>query len=154
MIKPTTKNEVNNCFRRIVILTNYRERCEAELHDRLVNKEKFSEDIFNSAIEKAKSYDIVNDERYAELYAFSKTQSCRGTQGIEKHFCRMNIDYESIPPVVEILNKAKDKEFNSAVDYLKRHPSKAKDTYASNVRKLISRGFSTSLAISAAKFLL
>ena len=154
MIKPTTKNEVNNCFRRIVILTNYRERCEAELYDRLINKEKFSEDIFQEAINKAKNYDIVNDERYAELYAFCKTQSCRGTEGIEKHLSRMKIDYESIPSVVEILDKAKEAEYDSAVDYLKRHPSKSKNAYASNVRKLISRGFSPSLAISAAKDLL
>lgn len=154
MIKPTTKNEVSNCFRRIVILTNYRERCEAELRDRLINKEKFSEDIFQEAIDKAKKYDIVNDERYAELYAFCKTQSCRGTDGIERHLSRMKIDFEAIPSVVEILNKAKEEEFSNAVDYLKRHPSNAKDVYASGVRKLISRGFSTSLAISAAKYLL
>ena len=154
MIKPTTKNEVNNCFRRIVILTNYRERCEAELRDRLVNKEKFSEDIFLEAIDKAKKYDIVNDERYAEIYTFCKTQSCRGIDGIEKHLKCMKINYEAIPSVVDILNNAKAEEFKSAVNYLKNHPSRAKNAYASNVRKLISRGFSTSLAISAAKDLL
>ena len=154
MIKPTTKNEVNNCFRRIVILTNYRERCETELYDRLVNKEKFSIDVYLKAIKKAKDYDIVNDERYAELYAFSKSHACRGTDGIIRHFSQMKIDYESIPSVVEILNEAKERELQVAIGYLKRHPSRSKNAYASHVRKLINRGFSTSLAIRAANYLL
>lgn len=154
MIKPTTKNEVSNCFRRIVILSNYRERCEAELFDRLVNKEKFSKDVYSKAIKKAKYYDIVNDERYAELYAFSKSQACRGIDGIIRHFSQMNIDYESMPSVIEIIGEAREREFQSAIDYLKRHPSRSKNVYASYVRKLTNRGFSTSLAIRAANYLL
>ena len=154
MIKPTKKNEVSNCFRRIVILTNYRERCETELYDRLVNKEKFSKDVYLKAIKKAKDYDIVNDERYAELYAFSKTQACRGTDGIVRHFSQMKINYEAIPSVVEIIEEARERELQSAIEYLRQHPSRSKNVYASHVRKLTNRGFSTSLAIRAANYLL
>ena len=145
------KKEVNDAFRRIVILTNYRERCEHELRDRLVNREKFSEDVFDAALQKAKKYDIVNDERYAELYSFSKTQASRGVDGVKRHLSAMKIDYEQMASVVETLNEAQTKEYSTALDYLRRHPSKSKDAFGGGVRKLVSRGFSNSIAIKATR---
>lgn len=149
MIRTMTKNEVNNCYRRIVILSNYRERCEKELWIRLVKKEKFDEDVFNYALDKAKKYNIVNDIRYAEIYTFCKTQSYRGTEGIKKHLESMNIDYKTIKTVVEILNKAQMNETQTAIDYINLHPSKAKDVFGANVRKLVNRGFSVSCSVKA-----
>ena len=145
------KKEINDAFRRIVILTNYRERCEQELRERLVSREKFSEEVFEAALEKAKKYDIVNNERYAQLYSFSKIQSSRGVNGVKRHLSSMKIDYEDMPSVVEILNEAQTKEYHTALDYLKRHPSRSKDAFSGGVRKLVSRGFSNSIAIKVAK---
>ena len=84
--RPNKKNiessDVNKCFRRIIILANYRERCIQELKERLVEKEKFNYDTFSAAINKAIKYGIVDDARYAEMYCFCKSCMCRGTEGI------------------------------------------------------------------------
>lgn len=150
-IESNTKEAVNVCFRRIVILTYYRERCEFELKERLVDKEDFKEDIFIVALEKAKKYNIVNDERYAEMYSYSRSHSHRGTQGIEFHFKKMHIDFESMPSVVENLNAAKMNELKSATEFLESHPSRSKNKFAGCVRKLINRGYDSNIAISATR---
>ena len=148
------KSDLNNCFRRIIILSNYRERCEEELRQRLVAREKFDEAVFEEALNKAKKYDIVNDERYAELYSFCKTQCSRGVEGVKKQLSSMKIDYESMPAVMQNLNEASAKEYQVAYDYIKSHPSRSKDVYSSSVKKLVSRGFSVGLSIKVVKDLL
>ena len=148
------KSDLNSCFRRIIILSNYRERCEEELRQRLVNREKFDEAIFEKALEKAKKYDIVNDDRYAELYSFCKTQCAKGVDGVKKQLSMMKIDYESMPAVMETLNEASSKEYQVAFDFLTRHPSRSSNQFESLVKKLVNRGFSAGLSIKVVKDLL
>lgn len=93
----------------------------------------------------------MDDVRYAEMYAFNKLQSYRGVAGIIKHFEKMKIDYLSMEKVKEIIDSAKDIETETALEYIKTHPSRSKDEFSGNVRKLINRGFSPSTAIAAAK---
>lgn len=152
--KMKAKSDLNSCFRRIIILSNYRERCEEELRQRLINREKFDEAIFEKALEKAKKYDIVNDERYAELYSFCKTQCAKGVDGVKKQLSMMKIDYESMPAVMESLNEASSKEYQVAFDFLKRHPSRSKNQFESLVKKLVNRGFSAGLSVKVVKDLL
>lgn len=78
-IDKNSSDELNKCFRRIVILVNYRERCVKELRNRLVDREKFNIGTFNKAIDKAIRYNFVDDDRYAEIYCFSKINCKRGT---------------------------------------------------------------------------
>lgn len=152
--KMTAKSELNSCFRRIIILSNYRERCEEELRQRLVNREKFDEAVFEEALAKAKKYDIVNDERYAELYAFCKTQCAKGVEGVKRQLTMMKIDYESMPAVMDTLNEASAKEYQVAYGFLERHPSSSKNQFESLVNKLVNRGFSAGLSIKVVKDLL
>lgn len=149
--KQVLSDDVDSCFRRIVILVNYRERCTQELKYRLVDKEKFNVDVFNKAIDKAVKYNIVNDARYAEIYCFSKISCNRGTDGIEKHLREMKIDISNNKDVQELLNDAKSKEFNTATKFIKNHPSRSKNLYQSYIKKLINRGFSISLSMQVVK---
>lgn len=141
---------MSKCFDRILRLVNYRERCSEELYVRLVEKEKFSKDEFFKALDKAQSCGLVDDARYAEMYAFNKLQSYRGAAGIIKHFGKMKIDYLSMKKVKELIDNALTYEIETALEYIKVHPSKAKDQFSGNVRKLINRGYSPSSAIAAA----
>lgn len=141
----------SKCFRRILVLCNYRERCEEELRIRLCDRENFSVKDFEEAINKAKSFNIVNDERYAEMYAFTKLNNHRGIAGVLEHFAKMKISWEGMPKVVDIVNRTKDNEVNIAVTYIKSHPSHSKDFYKGNVRKLINRGYSYEIALQASK---
>lgn len=59
----------------------------------------------------------------------------------------MDIDISKNSNVMKLLNDAKNKEFNIATEYIKTHPSNAKNLYQSYLRKLINRGFSVSLSM-------
>lgn len=144
-------DEIKKCYRRITILVNYRERCSEELRERLVERENFDVEVFNAALKKAQAYNLVNDARYAEMYAFCKTQSYKGVYGVKQHLKRMKIDYSLMPKVLEILNSANAREEINAKEYISRHSSAAQDQFAGNVRKLVNRGFSVYIAIKAAK---
>lgn len=148
--KPNVNNLVDKCFKRMVVLINYRERCCEELRQRLVGRENFDKDVFEKALNKAKRYGLVDDARYAEMYAFCKAQCFRGVYGIEQHLRRMKIDFESIPKVMQILEKARLLEEKTAKEFVATHPSTSKNQFNANVKKLIHRGFSTEVAFKAA----
>lgn len=145
------KESIDKCFKRIVVLINYRERCCEELRQRLVGREKFDEEVFEKALSKAIKYDLVDDERYAEMYAFCKTQCFRGVYCVEQHLRRMKIDFESMPKVMRILEEAGLHEEKNAKEYVAAHSSNSKDQYSGNVKKLLNRGFSIEVAMRAVK---
>lgn len=147
--KENLSDNAKKCFRRILVLINYRERCCEELYQRLVIREKFSYDDFKLALAKAKKYDLVNDERYAEMYAFTKLESNRGIDGIVRHLKLMKIDYKSMPKLINMISEYKDSELFRAKEYIKNHPTRSKNKFSGNVRKLINRGYSASIAIKA-----
>lgn len=144
-------SEEQQCFKKIVQLVNYKERCTKELRDRLLNKEGLSLEAVNLALKKALKYDIVNDERYAEMYCLSKTLSYHGVYGVKKHLKNMQIDYEQYVSVVDILNNAEKKEYEFALKYIDRHRTKSKNQFASYVKKLVNRGYSVDTAINVTK---
>lgn len=151
MSYPAFAEGASRCYKRIITLVRYRERCEQELYKRLVLKEKFKVDDFNKALAKAKKYDLVNDSRYAELYTFSKTHSFHGVYGVIKHLKDMNIEFSNNDCVLDIIEDAKINEYSQATLFLKRHPSKAKNLYSSYVNKLINRGYSFEIAQKVTK---
>lgn len=130
-----------SCLDRIIVLVNYRERCEKELYDRLVLKEQYSKQEFLKALKLAKRYNLVNDNRYAEFYVLDKTSTFHGSYGISKHLEKMNIDYK-----FKIEN-----EIEKAFEYITAHKPRSKNIFQSSVRKLISRGYSVEISVAVAK---
>lgn len=145
------KKEIKHCYKRIVMLVSYKERCVEELRDRLVNKEKYDEVIFKKAIKKALQHDIVNDKRFSELYALNKFADNRGVDGVIKYLDKMKIPYKENDYLCTIIDLEKEKEINKALNVLEVKPPRSKNVYTGAIRKLICRGFSIDVSDKAVK---
>lgn len=120
-------DNAKRCYKRILVLVGYRERCSEELRKRLVDRENFDDGDFSLAIQKAQRVGIVDDQRYAEMYAFTKIQASRGIAGVIRHFDQNKINYLQMPKVVSLIDEYNDSEHFRALEYLKRNPSRSKD---------------------------
>ena len=140
--KERIKKEVHQCLQKIILLSNYKERCTEETYNRLVMEGKFNIDIINEAIDKAVEYKIIDNNRYAQFYLLSKFNNHYGINGILKHLDKMKINYLDNKQFYILLNDCKEKEYDLAINFIKRHPSKAKNKYRSIFNKLYRRGYS------------
>ena len=144
-------DEYTLAFQKIVRLIGVRERCAQELRLRL-KRDGFCEQATEASIERACECGLIDDLRFAEVYIRSKLSQGKGIDGIVRDLRQFNInidDVEGWPDrfIEQIDNKS---ELDRAVEVLRHRPSHSKNPMRSAYQKLISRGFSSSVAQSAA----
>ncbi len=81
-------------------LLDYQDRTSAELRERLIKK-GFSEDAVEEVVFAFKESGLINDERYAILYAQSKLSSGKGSRWIKQKLREKGIDAEITENVFE-----------------------------------------------------
>lgn len=81
-------------------LLDYQDRTSAELRERLIKK-GFSEDAVEDVVSAFEESGLINDERYAILYAQSKLSSGKGSRWIKQKLRGKGIDAEITENVFE-----------------------------------------------------
>ena len=138
-------------FAKIQRLSCVRERCQSELGLRL-EREGFSSEDVNRAIERAVACGLVDDMRYADVLIRSRLAQGKGRQGIEAELSRVGIDVFLVPGwPEEFFSQEDNSEFDRALNLLRRNPPRAKNIRAAAFRKLISKGYSQEIAFEAAR---
>ena len=105
----------------------------------------------NRAIEKAVRIGAIDDRRYAECLVRSTLSSGKGLRFALKEIEDLGIDPYEIDAYNEHLEEGSEAEVERALDFLMRHPSRAKDVRGAAYRKLINKGYDSGIASTASR---
>ena len=137
-------------FDKIVALVNASERSEKALRERLARAE-FPEGEVDEAVERAKRCGIIDDLRYADVLIRSRLNQGKGAAGIERELREQGIDVERVAEWPFGFGIDDESERRRALAFLESHPSRSKNKREGAYRKLVQRGFASSVAASAAR---
>lgn len=145
--KPATQTDGKSAYAKILRLAAVRERSSAALRARLAH-EGFDEVEIEQAIEKACNLGVVDDARFAESLYRSRIAQGKGVAGVKRELEQLDID----PAVVSDIQEADESaELLRALAFLRAKPPRAKNKRDAAYRKLIGRGYNSSVAASAAR---
>lgn len=163
-------------FEKVTRLACARERGSRELVDRLV-RDGFSREVAKSAVQRALDCGLIDDVRYGTVLVRTRVSQGRGRKGIEDELDRAGIAASDIPGWPEEFFSVDDfdpfrvnanaeddvvsctfgsessdeQEIERALALLHRKPPRSKNVQASAYRKLVTKGYSTSVASAATR---
>lgn len=163
-------------FEKVTRLACARERGSRELIDRLV-RDGFSQEVAESAVRRALDCGLIDDTRYGAVLIRTRVSQGRGRKGIEDELERAGIAASDIPGWPEEFFSVDDfdpfrvnanseddvvgctfgsessdeQEIERALALLRRKPPRSKNVQASAYRKLVTKGYSTSVASAATR---
>lgn len=163
-------------FEKVTRLACSRERGSRELIDRLV-RDGFSREVAESAVRRALDCGLIDDTRYGAVLIRTRVSQGRGRKGIEDELERAGIAAGDIPGWPEEFFSVDDfdpfrvnanaeddvvvcsfgsessdeQEIERALALLRRKPPRSKNVQASAYRKLVTKGYSTSVASAATR---
>ena len=163
-------------FEKVTRLACARERGSRELADRLV-RDGFSREVAESAVRRALDCGLIDDTRYGAVLVRTRVAQGCGRKGIEDELDRAGIAASDIPGWPEEFFSVDDfdpfrvnanaedgvvgcsfgcessdeQEVERALALLRRKPPRSKNIQASAYRKLVTKGYSTSVASVATR---
>ena len=163
-------------FEKVTHLACTRERGSRELIDRLV-RDGFPQEVAESAVRRALDCGLIDDTRYGAVLIRTRVSQGRGRKGIEDELERAGIAASDIPGWPEEFFSVDDfdpfrvnansedglvccsfgcessdeQEIERALALLRRKPPRSKNIQASAYRKLVTKGYSTSVASAATR---
>ena len=150
---PSTGGEVNQsekAFKKVVAILNAGDKSEKALRKRLRDT-GFSDDEIEQAITRALDYGFIDDMRFADVLVRSRISQGKGCAGIERELRENDIDPAMVPGWPFEFGIDDDSETSRALDLLRRKPPRAKNLRDAAFRKLVQKGFSVSIASTAAR---
>ena len=163
-------------FEKVTRLACSRERGSRELIDRLL-RDGFSQEVAESAVRRALDCGLIDDMRYGAVLIRTRVAQGRGRKGIEDELERAGIAASDIPGWPEEFFSVDDfdpfrvnanaeddvvgytfgsessdeQEIERALALLRRKPPRSKNVQASAYRKLVTKGYSASVASAATR---
>lgn len=138
-------------MRKIERLCSCRERSVAELRSRLL-RSGLDDRAVSGALDRATRCGLVSDERFADVLVRSRLSQGKGLAGISSELARNGIEPESVPAYQDAFESLDSgEEVSRAIALLERKPPRGKNVRGSAYRKLVQRGYSSSVASAASK---
>ncbi len=139
-----------DAFDRVVQLCGIRDRSSKELFDRLT-ADGYAQASIEEALQRAVDCGLVDDMRFLDSFVRGKVSAGKGLYGLMKDLEKHGLNPSGLEDWPDSYGLDDQSQINRALEYLIAHPPKAKDAYAAAYRKLISRGYSVSLASKACR---
>ena len=139
-----------DAYRQILRWVAVRERSTIYLRDRLLSAD-FAEGDADEAIERACRVHVVDDRRYADALIRMRLAAGKGLRDAEREIEELGIDPSSLDAWQEHQARGRDAEVERALQVLRRRPPRAKQQREAAFRRLVSQGYSTDVAASAAR---
>ena len=143
-------NSKASAFKKIVDLINASEKSEHDIRKRLHEK-GFAQSDIDESVQRAKDCGYLDDERFASVLVRSRLAQGRGCAGIVRELESHEIDPYSLPGWPEELGINPNSELERALSFLERRPPKAKNKRQAAYRRLIAKGYESSIASSASR---
>lgn len=137
-------------FKRIVMLVNASDKSEVAIRDRL-KRIGFEQTYIDESVERAKACGYIDDMRFGEVLVRSRISQGKGSAGIARELADNGIEADSIPGWPYEFPLSSEDELQRALDVLRRKPIRAKGKREAAYRKLVQRGYPSSVASSAAR---
>ena len=136
-------------FNKVVKLVSQRDHAAEEIRRKLARANVDSK-AAERAIERAVSCGVIDDIRFAGSFIRSKASQGKGRDGIVRSLRDLGISVDDVPGWPDEFFD-EDAEIVRAIDVLRRNPPRSASRRDGAYRKLVSRGFSASVASSAAR---
>ena len=116
-------------------------------------REGFSEEDAAAAVARAVACGLVDDRRYADVLVRSRLAQGKGRRGIAAELAELGIDAEGVAALAEGGQGDGDDagELARALAVLDRRPPRAKNLRDAAYRRLVQKGYGSSVASSAAR---
>ena len=145
------RDQADSAFAKIQRLLCIREHASALLYKRLLSS-GYDDRIASEAVQRAINCGLVSDERYADVLVRSRLSQGKGLRGIAFELEQAGIDPQTVPAYQEALFRdSGPDELARALSLLAAKPPKAKRIREAAYRKLVQKGYESSVAASAAR---
>lgn len=140
----------DEAYQKILRWVAVRERSTSYLRERLL-KDDFPAESVEEALSRAERVRAVDDRRYADALVRMKLAAGRGLRDAEREIEALGIDPETLDSWAEHAQKGAGYEVDRALAGLRRRPPRAKRAREAAYRRLVSQGFSSDVAATAAR---
>ncbi len=141
---------VDAAFQKILRSVSVREQSSKRMREKL-EKAGFEDDVVDEALDRAMRMRAIDDTRYADALIRSSISAGKGLVFALREIEDLNVDPLTLDSYQAYLEEGSDADVERAVALLKRHPPRAKNVRESAFRKLVSKGYETSVASTAAR---
>lgn len=114
-------------------------------------REGFDESFVEASISRAVEVGLIDDLRWAEMIVRSRLSAGKGIAGIRRELASGGVEIESLPEWPEGYSLDESSERQRALEILQKRPPKAKNKRAAAYRRLVTKGFSSSVAQSVSR---
>ena len=147
---PEPADDESAAFRKIVNLVNASDKSEKAIRERLAAS-GYGDTAIDAAIDRAIEYGFIDDRRFADVLIRSRIAQGKGSAGIERELKSHNIEPSSLEGWPDAYGIESSLEVERAINFLMRKPPRSKNLREGAYRKLVQRGYSASVASSAAR---
>lgn len=100
LLKKEDKGNLNRAREYALRLLEYRERSEQEIEERMARK-NYDERLIKSTIKSLKNHNLVNDRRFARMWAESRLRRSYGRWKVQSDLNKKGIDKEIVEEVLK-----------------------------------------------------
>ncbi len=144
------ENTVECACKKILRSASAREQSTKLMREKLI-RDNFSPDVINEALERACRSQVIDDHRYSNMLIRSTLSQGKGLTFALKEIEELGVDVENLDSYKEYLEQGEECDESRALAFLNAHPPHAKNKHESAYRKLINKGYSSSVASTAAR---
>lgn len=129
-------------------LFNMRDYAKAEVEDKLLSA-GYDKDLVQEIVQKAQDGNLINDERFSEVFIRSKIMDGWGPRKIQQALAKRGIALDEVKGWPEKFIE-QDQEVERAYALIKHRSALRKNPFEKSVRFLASKGFSYDICKQAA----
>lgn len=143
-------SDAEAAFKKIVALVNASDRPECGVRDRLA-RAGFEATAIEESVARAKNCGFIDDMRYAQVLIRSRIAQGKGSAGIARELASCDIDVDAVLGWPFEYAVSDEDEIDRALSVLKRKPPHSKNQRESAYRRLMQKGYSSSVSSTAAR---